>query len=313
MGSPQKYVLLDGNIIAGYYFPQTLTHKIAIERITTIIDSVRNGDFHRIKLLAPNICIAEAFTVMSKHAYTAWRGKPKKGFQTSIHLKSYKKGRDRFIEDIHKTKLIETVDLHRYHVISRHYISPVDHNTRILKKNASSKPIRELGASDQLIGGMGIWLSRLFGCDRFALLTADYRLAKVLRKGRRITEIQARKWKLYETDEESGIVWSPEIYPNVIDLQNDKAKILRDFFGMWPLITKAAKYKKQKRVTSKYLKKLVELYKAMNIPRDRLPYTDRMDELRAAFCHSTGINFSNAEVWEHLLSQLKKGGGRLRN
>ena len=312
MNTPEKYVLLDANVIAGYYFPQTLKYKIAAERIKTIIDSVKKVNSQNIKLLAPDICIAETFTVMSKYANTIWKNKPKKKIKESIHKKTYNSRREHFKKDIHNGKVIEVVDIHRYHILTKHFVSPVDHITPSLQKGEIKNTINELVGMDQLIAGMSIWLSMLFGRERIILLTSDYRLAYILRKGRNVTTKQAKDWGFLEISQELDMEWSQDIYPNVIDLANDEEKVLRKYFGAWPLLTKAAKLRKTKRVTKKNIEKLIELYRSINIPRDRLPYTKEMDRLTKIFSTATGVVLSNAEVWALLMSRLKEGSGKLK-
>jgi len=311
METPARYVLLDANVIAGYYFPQTLQNcPVAAKRIKMIIDSVKNGNCHGIKLLAGNICIAEAFTVMSKRAITGWEKRPKKEIKGSIDLRTYRKKRQEFADDVHHSKVIEAIELQRYHVLAKHFISPVDHNTVL--RDRSRNPLRELGGTDQLIGGMGIWLSRLLGKDRFTILTADYRLGKILKIAKRLTPKRAKKLGLYEVAKEIEMKWwSPDVYPNVIDVERDRDKTLREFFGIWPLLIKKERPIRKRKVTSKDVESLLKLYRAIGVTRDKLPYTYHMSQLRNNFTKATGIAFSEGEIWNLLVSRLKKGGGKL--
>ena len=312
METPVRYVLLDANVIAGYYFPQTLQNcPVAAKRIKVIIDSVKKGNCHDIKLLAPNICVAEAFTVMSKRAITQWADKPKKEISGSIDLRTYKKKRKEFADDIHHSNVIESVELQRYHVLAKHFISPVDHKTVL--KDHSGKPLPELGGTDQLIGGMGIWLSRFLGKERFVILTTDYRLAKILKKAKNLNTERARKLGLYEIAKEIEMNWwGPDVYPNIIDIERDSDNDLRKFFGIWSLLTKKPRPIRKRKPTSKDINCLLELYRKIGIARDKLPYTSHMSQLRDSFVKATGLPFSEGEIWNLLISRLKKGGGGLR-
>ena len=107
--------------------------------------------------------------------------------------------------------------------------------------------------------------------------------------------------------------WSPELFPRVIDLENDNDKSLREFFGVWPLPVKQAKPKKAKKPTAKHVEKLIECYKAIGVARDRLPYTDAMKELVKTFKNKTGFDLDEGEAWELLLARLKKGTGGLKS
>jgi hypothetical protein len=106
-----KYVLLDANLLAGYYAPQTLNCSgVATVRIAAIIDAVRVGTRPEVKRLAPSICVAEAFTVLSKCANVRWEGRAKRSIKRTIHARTYKKLHDRLAGDVHHARLIERVE-----------------------------------------------------------------------------------------------------------------------------------------------------------------------------------------------------------
>lgn len=73
--APSCFLLLDANILTGFYAPETLSKHAAGAgpRIRTIIDSVRKGCTTDLRLLVPEICVAEAQTVLSKHANPKWK------------------------------------------------------------------------------------------------------------------------------------------------------------------------------------------------------------------------------------------------
>ena len=318
--NPSLFLLLDSCVVAGYYAPSTLQKRPqARDRIKIIIDAVKKCYRTDIKLLIPNVCVAEAFTVLSKYANVRWQGKPKKKVKGAIHGKSYGGMRRQFATDIHNGSLIEQVELNRYHLLARHFVSAVDHQTPMLRMQRSDAPgskskktINALSATDQLIGGMAIWLSRLLGEDRFRLVTSDYRMVKILRKGRKVTVLQARQWGLDELAKEIDIPWSPDVFPHVIDLENDSDKSLRAILGIWPLPTRSTKKRKAKVASTRDIAKLVKLYQDVGIARDRLPYTDKMKVLTKAFCIETGLDLPEQEVWKLLIGRLKQGKGKLK-
>lgn len=315
MTTPSLYVLLDANVLAGYYAPQTLIRGDAAERIQMLINSVRCGCSSHIRLLTPEICMAESQTVLSKHCIRKWEGnKPKRDDPKAIHGKRYGSLVKQMRDDLHGGSLIESVPLARYHVLAKKLITPIDHNLRLLQRNRKDN-VKELGGTDQLICGTAIWLSRFLGPSRFCVVTADYRLHKVLTRARSVTPAQARRWRLDNFARDSfGWAWSREIMPRSIHLPTATESELRSVFGAWPLPTQ--KRKTVRRVTKvgrKDIEALVTLYKNMAITRDRLPYSDHIKQLCQQLQHTTGLTIGERELWGLLLCRLKKGGGRLHN
>jgi hypothetical protein len=302
--TPETYLLLDANVLAGYYAHQTFNPSAmpAADRIANIVDSVRNGCAPHLRLLTPEICVAEAQTVLSKHANPTWKGKKKGDHKQAIHGKTYKKIRETLALDLHGGRLIESIPLQRYHVLAKHLITPVDHSTPILKQDGGHT--NELGGTDQLICGTAIWLHRFLGPGRLAVLTVDYRLWKVLNKAAKVKQDRAKKLGMIEVAEEKiGCGWTEDIYPQAVHLAKATDNQLRKLLGAWPLPVKKAKTGKNTRreVTAKDVDRLVELYKAMGIGRDRLPYTGDMKRLTKQFNDTTGHEATESEVWSLLL------------
>lgn len=315
MSAPEKYVLLDANLLAGYYAPQTFNKysQTAEDKIINLVDAVRAGCAPHIRLLAPEICVSEAQTVLSKHANSKWKGrKSKSGDAEAIHGKSYKTIVKKMRDDLHGGSVIESIPLARYHVLAKHLITPVDHNLH-LKQRDGKKPVKEMGGTDQLICGMAIWLTRLLGQDRLYVFTADYRMHKVLEKAHKVTPKQADSWGITEVAKNSiGFEWSSAFFPREVYLPQATDKQLRDIFGAWPLPTRKRKAMQHaKGVTEQHVEKLLELYKAIGVGRDRLPYSSKMKLLTRQFNESTGHSLPEAEVWYHLITRLKKGGGKV--
>jgi hypothetical protein len=312
--APSRYVLLDANVIAAYYAPDTLDKKpAAAERVTSLIDAVRKLVRDDVKLLAPSICIAEAYTVLSKHAHPEWRGlrKRKRDVKGAIHARTYKKLRAALTSDTQNARLIESIDINRYHVLARHFIAPIDHNTFIPGRDGKGRT-SEMGGTDQLIIGMGIWLARLLGRERFCILTADYRLWKVLRRAAKVTPAQAEKWGLLAVADEIKMPWSTHVYPCALHVENSTDADFRAFFGMWPIVKPSPPPRgARQQPRPEDLDVLVNFYRSLSTPRDRLPYTDRMRQLARSFAKHMGRDVTEAEAWRLLLDRLKRGSGRL--
>jgi hypothetical protein len=64
-----RFVLLDANVVAGYYLPESLDWKRARPRIKELIDSVRAEASPEVFLYIPSICIAEVFGVFHKYTH----------------------------------------------------------------------------------------------------------------------------------------------------------------------------------------------------------------------------------------------------
>ena len=312
--SPSVYCLLDANLLAGYYAPQTLNARSrdAAKHIRNIIDSVRKGNSPHIKLLVPEICVAEAQTVLSKHANLEWKGTLKRSDPQSIHGKSYNGIVKKMRQDLHGGKLIESLPLQRYHVLFKHLISPIDHHSRI-KNRDGTKPTKEMGGTDQLICGMAVWLCRLLGRSRLLVLTADYRMARVLNRATRITDVQIVKWGIREKAERDiGFIFTRNIFPHALYLPQASERELRKWFESWPLPTRKRKPRRHKlAVSERNIEKLVCLYKNMNIGRDRLPYSRQLSLLTKQFNNTTGLALDETAVWQLLISRLKKPGGTM--
>jgi hypothetical protein len=293
----------------------TKNTRFAGHRIVNIIESVRNGCSPHLKLLVPEICVAEAQTVLSKHANPKWKGpgrRRKKDDPQSIHGKTYKSIVQRLRMDLHGGRLIESVPLQRYHVLAKHLITPIDHQLQLRKQDGKGY-VKELGGTDQLICGMAIWLTRFLGQPRIVLLTTDYRLGKVMERARRVKATQAKAWGLIDVATDIGFEWCPGIYPRTVHLERASDESLRGLFGSWPLpLEKRRPRDRSRDVTKDDIELLMQRYRAIGVGRDWLPYSTQMMALAKQFNDATGHSLTEGEIWRLLIDRLKRGGGRLQ-
>lgn len=306
----ETYLLLDACVLAGYYAPQTLNNRypVAAERTKILIDSVKKGCSPHIKLIAPEVCVAEAQTVLSKHARPGWHNKLKRDNKQAIHGKTYAKCMKDMRYDLNGGRHIESIPLQRYHVLARHLVTAVDHNLHLRQKNNTTH-VNAMGGMDQLITGVGVWLNRFLGEGRLHVVTTDYRIFKVLEKCRKLKPTEVKKYGLHAEAEGIGIDWVQSLYPEPIHLEKVTDKHLATLLGAWPLPTKVSKRNPGGRqiVSKKDLDTLIALYQALRIGRDKLPYSETMQRLVADFNRATGHNKSEAEIWKLLLRRLKQG------
>jgi hypothetical protein len=229
----RKYLLLDTSVIVDYYLPETSTLKKTRLRITTIIDSIRNR-MANVQLFVPDFCIVETY-----NAFTKWRfgerilphGKP-------VSKKRYDEARNLFREDTLNGKVIQQYELCRYHVIAADLISAVDYHYQYFRKKgdvAAKLKFTSIKVVDTLIGAMGIWLAKLHGRENVAIVTADNRIEAIIGKAQRVSATAMRHLGLRKIAVCIGLEYSPEIFPEVLHLEEDSDHDLKSFFGKWPL------------------------------------------------------------------------------
>ena len=100
--------------------------------------------------------------------------------------------------------------------------------------------VRSMGAADLLVGAMAMHLVRVHGRENVRLLTADRRMDAIFDNAcPKLNRATAEKLGLIKKAKDLGFSeWSPEIYPQVLDLQRCKDADLARFFGEWPLPTR---------------------------------------------------------------------------
>jgi len=173
-----RFCLLDANLVAGYYLPESLKSMKARNRVKTIIESVRKGACPEVFLYVPNFCIAEVFRVFARYCWATWDSTVEKHLPGGLDQRKYKTYCRKFHQDIHNGMLIQQVELNRYHVLATDLISPVDAYYQYYRHRPGGKRYRKqmMSAMDHLIIGMGIHLTRVHSRGNFAILTADNRL-----------------------------------------------------------------------------------------------------------------------------------------
>jgi hypothetical protein len=307
-----KFVLLDANIVAGYYLPESLDWIRAKDRITNIIDAVRKHGAPEICIYIPEPCIAEVRAVFDRYRFATWDRKVRKKLPHRIDGKRYEKIQNQFMADLHTGPLLQSVPLNMYHISAAKLISSVDANYEYYRHRKNSKKMQKkmMGAADHTIIGIGIYLSRIHRRDNFAILTADHRLADILTRAISISRRAIKKLGLDNSAQELGIEFKPHIYPRVINLAKASKKELQDFFGLWPLPVKPVVKESITKLNLKDCRILAKLRQKSRVPRDRLPYTESFEKICREFERIKGQVVDRNTAWSGILRIEKKGTKR---
>lgn len=302
-----KYVLIDANVVVGYYLQESLSSTRARERIQSILNSVKSQFYTDLCILIPNICIPEVFGVFSKYRFAKWDRHVKK-VTKKISQKEYLDARESFHNDLHNGSLFQQIELNRYHILATDLISPIDAFYEFYRHraNGKKKPKRMMGGTDHAIIGMGIYLNKIFGNTNFAILTADDRLSDILTRAISIKMGAAKKLGLIETAKSLTMEYSPSIYPQAINLSNASHNSLRNFLNVWPLPDKPIVNLPLKDFTEDDCKLLSEIRRQFNIPRDKLPYTHNFDLICAEFERLKCQKIDKSFAWRNLSNYEKR-------
>jgi hypothetical protein len=226
----RTYLLLDANVTAGYYLPRSLRSVRARSRIESIINAARSGHGD-LFLYIPNFCIAEVFGTFMKYAFGKWnRHVTRAGGR--IDRRVYERLVAQFQHDIHNGRVINQYELSRYHVLGINLVAPIDHHFQIRRAGGNHRPMSTL---DHLLVSMGIQLAKVHGQDRVIVVSADRRLCDVIKKCR--AGLRSRvidRLKLRIAREVTGRDYSPELYPEVVDLATATKTDLADALPGWP-------------------------------------------------------------------------------
>jgi hypothetical protein len=223
------YILLDANVTAGYYLPQSLRSNRARRQIEILFDSVRSGKSDHFFYL-PNFCVAEVFSVFMKYAFGAWNKHVKK----TIDKRVYDSLVAQFERDIHNGAFIYHYELSRYHVLGINLVAPIDHYYRFRRGN--KRNVAPMGTFDHLIISMGIHLAHIHGSSNVAIVSGDDRLTDILKKCTKdISPSTRRRLKLDKAAKLTGRPFRPETFPRFVNLKTAGKKELAALFEKWPL------------------------------------------------------------------------------
>jgi len=216
-------------VIVPYFLPKAHKNSEVHARAAALIESVRSGITNHFFYI-PNFCIAEVFSTFAKYAYGDWNKQIKSG---TIHGKVHNSLRKQFQSDIHNAALFYHYELARYHVLAINLVAPVDHYFKLTR--GTSKIVAPAGAFDQLIVAMGIHLTKIHGSGNVVVITADNRLAKLIKKCRsNISDSARRAMQLEKAEKLVGIPFQADSFPLVLNLDTVKGKTLSNVFGQWP-------------------------------------------------------------------------------
>ena len=298
-----RFLLLDANVVAGYYLPESLNSRRARERVPLLFDSVRNGWCPEIFLYIPNLCIAEVFVVFAKYRFAKWHKDVKKNLPSGLSADRYVKLRKDFQSDLHNGKLLQQVELNRYHVFASDLISPVDAHYEHYR---GKKNKRMMQTVDHLIIGMGIQLAKVHGRDNFAIVTSDHRFTKILEKAWAIGKATATELGLIERAQGLGFQeYGKHVYPNVVDLASARNSELEEFLGMWPLPAAAPPPGQNTSLRPDHVRLLLNLLGKKGITSDRLPYSPEFEDILRRFEHQANRPVSRQEAWWAILNARK--------
>jgi len=305
-----RFVLLDANLVAGYYLPESLSLVSARPYIKTLIDSVRNEGAPEILLYIPELCIPEVFAVFAKYRFATWDRSVQRNLSMNLKKSGYEAILNLFQNDIRNNSFLNRVELNNYHILATHLISRVDANFEYYRRRQTRKatrPKRMMGAADHSIIGIGINLAKIHGRENFAICTTDHRFADILNRATSVRLNTAKKLGLLETAKELGLEYNKHIYPRVINFAKTTKKELQSFFRAWPLSTQPTIRKPLVKLSSTDCELFVELRKKSGVGRDSLPYTDTFESICREFEVIRGQAVNRNAAWMAIGRIEKKG------
>ncbi|MDP6054796.1 MAG: hypothetical protein QF879_20835, partial [Candidatus Latescibacteria bacterium] len=92
-----------------------------------------------------------------------------------------------------------------------------------------------MGAYDHTVIAMGIQFVKNRGRGNVVILTSDNRMNDILARVKSIINKEASKLGLIRVARDLGLTYSPDIYPEVINIAKCSDAVLRGAFGEWPL------------------------------------------------------------------------------
>lgn len=233
--TPKLYLLLDANILTGYYIPESISRKTA-ERIKNILECCRKGGKPDWYLIVPNIVTAEVFSAFDKYCYATWNSHVKKNLPKGLDKRRHRTIRQRFHEHISNGHFFHEIELTTDHIFGIDLIAPVDHYFEFYRKKTGKIRKIPMQTADMLILSMGIYLNHQYGMDRFLIITADRRMTNICQKASKgIKENTAIKLGLVEKAESLGFGYDPRLYPRVLNLAGASEGEIAAALGEFPL------------------------------------------------------------------------------
>jgi hypothetical protein len=193
----------------------------------------------RLQLFIPDFCIIQTYNEFSKWRYGA------RIVGENISKRRYEQVRRLFHEDTLNGKVIQPYDLSRHHVIAADLISAVDYHYQYFRASGekSGKRFTSIDVIDTLLGAMGIWLVKMHGRENVAVVTADNRMEAIIGKAQRVSKSALKELGLMKNAANIGLEYSPHIFPNVLHLEDDSVRKIKEFFGRWPLPVRQTRLK----------------------------------------------------------------------
>ena len=303
-----KHLLVDSCVAAAYYVPACAGYMDSLApRAKILIDHCRH-DQGRYRLMIPNFCIAEVFSILAKYRFGKWNKHVKK----TMSEVEYWRARLGFIEDIHNGRTFQQHELSRYHILASDLIHPVDHTYEFYRSSRKKKKKKRkipMSTFDHLIIAMGIEMVKLHGRDSVLLVTADRRLGHILKRAASIKPKSAAKCGLLKVARDIGLEWGPEIYPEVINLATARDTALAECFGKWPLANMPPEPMQRRRITfsEPHKKLLIKLYKkATDESVDSLSYSREFEVVYDAFIADSALDVDRHTVWTQLVNLRKQ-------
>ncbi len=227
------YFIVDANIVAGYYLPQSLNTQKERDKVKLIFKYFKKN---KIFVYIPNICIAETFNVFAKYSFGKWNRQIKKTkpIDTRTYLKIVKK----FENDIHNGKFLYHYELNRYHILNSGFISPIDNHYQYSKRKSkklskTKNNVKPMGTFDHLIISMAMELVHIHGKENVCLISLDSRLTNILKicnKGIPKNIIEKLKLKNIAS-RVRGKEFSKNIFPNCLNLKTCSKDDLDKYFN----------------------------------------------------------------------------------
>ena len=228
---PRHFILVDANVLAASYAPTTTRSLKLRERSGKLLNLAGKND---VQLLVANFCIAEVFSVFEKYRWgSAWNPQLKKS-KTKLTPSEFKRSRDEFRTAIHNGAAIIQIELDRYHVLCMDLVSTINHAYRIKRDHGSKQYVVPANTYDMLLMAMGIWLRHMHGGENFTIVTGDERISDVVNRARSIKLNKEIRSHLSSIATGLGLVYSPDLYPDVLNLKSCTETALRTRFSWWP-------------------------------------------------------------------------------